>query len=307
MKRILPLFLMITSALFLLCSCFDAEIESISLSSTELSLTVGDSKELELTVQPGEAEVKKLTWTTSDSKVATVDDGLVKAKSEGKAQITVTAENGVAQSCSVTVSNKEIEKIILDNTSTSVKIGKKIQLTASVQPPDAPSGGLNWASSDEKVASVSENGYITGVGEGIAVITCSADNGTTAECEVTVKPESIKSTKSTENESTSPSDATGASTESNKANSKTKSSGGDFILPESSSRKLNDSEVSHLSSSEAQSAINEIYARHGYIFKTKEINDYYKSKSWYSPNPGFSESDLSQIERYNIGLLSKYR
>ena len=43
-----------------------------------------------------------------------------------------------------------------------------------------------------------------------------------------------------------------------------------------------------------------------YVFKTKSIQKYYESQSWYHKNYNFSESDLSEIESYNIGLLRKY-
>ena len=65
-------------------------------------------------------------------------------------------------------------------------------------------------------------------------------------------------------------------------------------------------EVTGLGGDVAQDAINEIYARHGYVFKTKSIQKYYESRSWYHKNYNFSESDLSEIESYNIGLLRKY-
>lgn len=79
-----------------------------------------------------------------------------------------------------------------------------------------------------------------------------------------------------------------------------------FIFPHSSQRKLTVDEVTGLGGDVAQDAINEIYARHGYVFKTKSIQKYYESRSWYHKNYNFSESDLSEIESYNIGLLRKY-
>lgn len=303
MKKLLSIIIIIAAVPFLLCSCFTAEIESISLSDTDLILTVGDSASLELTVEPEEAEAKKLTWTTSDSEVVTVNDGTLKAKSAGQAVVTVTAENGVNKSCNVTVNDKEIAEIILSNSSTSVKVGKKIQITAKVQPSDAPSDGIEWLSTDEFIATVNSDGYVKGVSEGVVNIICRAPNGTEATCSVTVKSDggtqtknSVPATTSPSNPSTSPSTSKPDSTDSS-----------DFVFPDSSVRKLTDSEIARLSSDEVQRAINEIYARNGYVFKTKEIRDYYESKSWYSADPGFSEGDLNSFESYNIALLSKYR
>jgi hypothetical protein len=61
-----------------------------------------------------------------------------------------------------------------------------------------------------------------------------------------------------------------------------------------------------VSGSYSQDAINEIFARHGYTFRTASIMAYYQSKSWYHPDPNFSMSSLSEIEEYNINLFSKY-
>lgn len=52
-----------------------------------------------------------------------------------------------------------------------------------------------------------------------------------------------------------------------------------------------------------QYGINEIYARHGYIFQTPEVATLFKGKTWYTENESFDESSLSEIERYNIDFL----
>ena len=89
----------------------------------------------------------------------------------------------------------------------------------------------------------------------------------------------------------------------------------DFIFPDSSVRKLTESEISAKLSSMsgyspggtyAQDAINEIYARNGYVFKTAEVRSYYEAKSWYVPDSSFSYSDFNEIELYNISLLNNY-
>lgn len=74
--------------------------------------------------------------------------------------------------------------------------------------------------------------------------------------------------------------------------------------------RLTKSEVSKMSKTEIQNAINDIYASYGYIFQTKSIQDYYESQSWY--NPRFtSEADVEALfsadDRYNKDLLATYR
>nr|WP_162156422.1 YARHG domain-containing protein [[Eubacterium] cellulosolvens] len=82
------------------------------------------------------------------------------------------------------------------------------------------------------------------------------------------------------------------------------------ILPESSSRYLSVSDVQHLSQNEIQTAINEIYARHGYIFETPEILSYFKQFDWYHPSipkSSFSTSLFSDVETRNLSLLTAQR
>lgn len=54
-----------------------------------------------------------------------------------------------------------------------------------------------------------------------------------------------------------------------------------------------------------QYGINEIYARHGYVFQTPEVAELFAEKTWYIPDESFDESCLSEVELYNINFLSK--
>ena len=81
----------------------------------------------------------------------------------------------------------------------------------------------------------------------------------------------------------------------------------DYVLPQSNSRLLGKSDISGLSLQEINYAKNEIYARHGRLFKSDELQTYFNSKSWYngtiSPD-SFSESLLSDVEKKNVEYLS---
>lgn len=80
----------------------------------------------------------------------------------------------------------------------------------------------------------------------------------------------------------------------------------DFVLPMSSQRPLTYDDIQDLSSEEIALARNEIYARHGYVFQKQKYIDYFTAKSWYSADPGFKESDLSEIEKANVDFLLQY-
>ena len=56
----------------------------------------------------------------------------------------------------------------------------------------------------------------------------------------------------------------------------------------------------------AQDAVNEIYARNGFVFRSENLRSYYQSQSWYHADPYFSPNDLNEIELYNIGVINQY-
>ena len=77
---------------------------------------------------------------------------------------------------------------------------------------------------------------------------------------------------------------------------------GDYIFSQSSTKKLTKAEIRAVDKSLWGYARNEIYARHGYVFKTAKYKTYFEGKSWYKPG-GFSTKDLSEIEWYNMELI----
>ncbi|MGQ7728153.1 MULTISPECIES: TcaA 3rd/4th domain-containing protein [unclassified Bacillus (in: firmicutes)] len=75
-----------------------------------------------------------------------------------------------------------------------------------------------------------------------------------------------------------------------------------FIFPDSDIRKLTSADLTYLSKEQLKIARNEIYARHGHIFQTKDMQAYFAKQSWYRENPYF-KGTLTDIETYNIELI----
>ncbi|GEM_PF-4660482 len=161
-------------------------VESIELDNQELTLVEGDEFSLKATVKPDDATEKTVTWSSSDSKVVTVDDsGKVKAIKEGEAVITAKAGEKSAE-CKVTVSAKKIDvtMVMLSKTSLSMIVGEEFTLTATIVPENATVKTIQWSTSDPRIATVDE-GKIKAIKEGNAKIVAYVD-GKTAECDVTV-------------------------------------------------------------------------------------------------------------------------
>lgn len=164
------------------------EITAISLNHTEATLYPEDTLQLVVSYDPENATDKTITWSSSNTEVATVDEnGLVTAHTDGSTVIMAITVNGINAECAVTVSKKAIpaEGIILSSEVEELTVGDTVELTATVTPVDTTDPTIIWTSSDEAVATVGEDGVVTAVGEGEATITATCGN-VKAECTVIV-------------------------------------------------------------------------------------------------------------------------
>ena len=166
----------------------------IALNVSTLSLTVGNTSTLTATVSPADATDKSVSWTSSDTEIATVSDGTVTAVSAGTATITVKTKNGKTATCMVMVVDPPVyvKDVLLNISALTLTVGNTYALTATVSPDNATDKVLTWTSSDTAVAIVS-NGTVFAVRQGTAVIIATTANGNTATCTVTVEEEIVES------------------------------------------------------------------------------------------------------------------
>ena len=169
-------------------------VTGVSLNNNTLRLVNGTSETLTVTVLPENATNKSVTWTSSNTSVATVSNGTVTAKSVGTATITATAE-GKSATCAVTVTPVLVSGITLNSSTANVNVGSTLTLTATVTPSNAADKSITWSTSNSTVATVSTSGVVTGVKAGTATITATANDGSgvTATCTVTVNNVAVSS------------------------------------------------------------------------------------------------------------------
>ncbi|MBQ7421621.1 MAG: Ig-like domain-containing protein [Prevotella sp.] len=167
-------------------------VTGVSLNKTEITLTEGDNETLSVNITPDNATDKTVTWSSSDTSVAKVENGKVSAVKEGKSTITAKA-GGKSATCAVTVNAKvvSVTSIALKKTELNLIEGESETLTATISPDNATDKTITWSSSDASVAKV-EDGIVTAVKKGKAIIT--AEAGTKqATCSVEVKAPSPSS------------------------------------------------------------------------------------------------------------------
>ncbi len=164
-------------------------VTSITLDRQSLNLQVGENQKLTATVLPADASNKEVVWQSLNPAVATVENGVVTAVSEGVTS--VIAVCGIkSASCIVTVSKKPVDDlkpgITFDKTSLSLYIGESTTINATVNIGGDGDKTLKWQSTDESVATVL-NGLITAKTEGAAIIVATCGDYS-ASCVVAVVP-----------------------------------------------------------------------------------------------------------------------
>lgn len=163
-------------------------VKGVSIGKPEECVYVGDRFKPDVAIVPENALNRNYTLKSLDERVAALDDdGFVVLKSYGKARIQATTEDGgYTDVCEFDVYEHTVG-IRFETEQARVRKGGRLTLAAVAQPEGKTDGRLVWSSSDGSVASVDEEGVVSGKSKGEAVITVTAvDGGYTAECRVRV-------------------------------------------------------------------------------------------------------------------------
>lgn len=167
-----------------------ANIENIKVSTTEVTLVVNGEQQIVAEVLPEKAN-QKLTWKSINSNIATVsEDGLIKGIEVGSTEIIARAVNGINKVINVTVQADyiEVEKMSIAAKDFTLNIGSSKKIGVSITPSNATNQKIIWNSSDSNIATIDQNGRITGVSEGRTSITAqTVDEEITSTITVTVK------------------------------------------------------------------------------------------------------------------------
>ena len=166
-------------------------VESVSLDRPGYAFhVIGNSITLNATVLPIDATDKSVEWSCDKEDVATVDtSGVVTAKGNGKATITVkTKDQGKKATCVVIVA-QWVTGFILDKTWLPLEVGDEATLSVEIVfPVNANDKSYTWSSSDDVIASVDNNGIVKAKSKGTATIKVMANDGSGVNnsCQVAV-------------------------------------------------------------------------------------------------------------------------
>ena len=179
----------------------EVAVTGITLNKNATKIQEGNTETVVATVKPENATNKKVIWTSSDDKIATVKDGVITGVSKGTATITAKTEAGnYTSEIQVTVEEKAninvpVTGMTVNKKTLNLEIGNSETIIVKITPETATNKKVIWTTSDEKIAKV-QNGIITGVSKGIVTITAKTEDGNyTNEIQVTVGDKKIPETK----------------------------------------------------------------------------------------------------------------
>ena len=160
------------------------EPSKITMRETQKELKVGDSGDLIVNIEPSNATVRTIKWTSSNKNVVSVVNGKIVGHSGGEAEITATSLNGLVAKCKVIV-KVPVKSIVLSGES-QVKINTSIQYNAAINPTNASDQSITWSSSNPSVASVDAKGLVTAKKAGTTVLKAQTKNGVYGEKTITI-------------------------------------------------------------------------------------------------------------------------
>ncbi len=161
--------------------------EGITLNKTEVTVKPKATTQLSATITPSDAAATAISWSSSNTKVATVTaTGSVKGVANGTATITAKTANGLTATCKVTVATVVSSFSVTPSKTKTLNIGQSFTFTTKIYPADASDKTLLYESSDTDVAKVTAGGKVTAVSAGSAVITVTAKSNPSKVKKVTV-------------------------------------------------------------------------------------------------------------------------
>lgn len=180
---------------------------SISSAPTSLNLSVSQTATLTPTILPGNVSSSAVTWSSGNTVVAIVNNGVVTGVAVGITTISVATTDGSNLSASVTVTvtnpsgNVPVTGVVLNQSSVTLHPSNTSQLVATVAPANASIQTVSWVSNNVSVATVNQSGLVTAIAKGQALITVTTIDGskravasinvTTPVASVSVSPSSL--------------------------------------------------------------------------------------------------------------------
>lgn len=177
------------------CPYRDVFPTGVSVKAEKTTLGIGEKVAISATVKPSNACNTNVTWSSSDTSIVQIKDGVIIAKGYGTATIYAESFNGKKGSVKITVKEITADKVSLTGVpeSKAFYIGDSVQLGATITPSNVDNPTIVWSSSDTTIATVSGNGYVSFKSAGKVSISATASNGVAGKVTFEVKEKFVDS------------------------------------------------------------------------------------------------------------------
>ena len=165
-------------------------VTGVTIDPTSIQIYLGSTGSLKANISPTNATDTTVTWTSSNEAIATINQtGVVTSISVGEVTITAFTTDGNFEAvASVTIVPVSVTGVTIVPSSLDVLLSSTGSLTANIAPGNASNKAFTWNSDDTSIATIDENGLVTGVSLGTAIMTATtADGSFTATSTITVK------------------------------------------------------------------------------------------------------------------------
>ena len=170
------------------CPYTDTFPTSVTISAEKTTLVIGEKTTLSGNVSPSDACSKSVSWKSSDSKVVSIKNGVATAVGPGTATITVTTFNGKEDQITIKVTEILAERIEI-KCDGPLAVGESGKASASIYPENAADQNITWSVSNEKIATIDNNGNIIACAAGEVVIKATQkDTSAEITLQITEKP-----------------------------------------------------------------------------------------------------------------------
>ena len=155
------------------------KVTGVTIDPTSIQIYLGSTGSLKANISPTNATDTTVTWTSSNETIATIDQsGVVTAIAVGEVTITAVTTDGAFEAvASATVLPISVTGLTIEPSALKILLGSTGSLTANVVPENATNKAITWTSDDTSIATIDENGLVTGVSIGNVIITGTSNDG----------------------------------------------------------------------------------------------------------------------------------
>jgi len=161
----------------LLGNITNVPVTGITVNTSSVTLSVTQTTQIIATIAPSTATNQNITWSSNNTNIATVVNGLITAISVGTTIISVTTSDGSFVATVAVTVQLGVASVSVSPSSVALRVNQNVNITATVLPANAPNKTVTWSSSNTNVVRVNNTGMITGVGNGNAVVTVRTQDG----------------------------------------------------------------------------------------------------------------------------------